>query len=207
MGIYFHSLFFYVKGCRKMKLSIIFLFFSIFLNGCTNNPVKITGEPQKTITLEEAFKSIGKSLRILDEETGDKMFGFAASEIIVTFNISSKAVDNSGINISTPILAGSMPTSTPTNYVTSTTKKGVTSGSNTILAGNSLSSHSTVNGARANQIFVKFESILKLIKPLSMEQIKLLREMGYFDKAKTPEKLHEMVFNGASMTVNTREKK
>lgn len=74
---------------------IILTLVTLLLTGCFHNAVKVTGDPQKTITLEEAFRSIGASLQALEKAKGDKMLGIATSEIEVKFNISSKAVDTS----------------------------------------------------------------------------------------------------------------
>lgn len=176
-----------------MKIVIVMTTLVIVLTSCANNAIKTTGNPEKTITLEKAFKSVGKSLRALDEATGDKIFGIAVSDIEVTFNISNTAIDNKGVNVSIPVLAKAQPSGSQSTY--SGTDSAGTSNSSANLSDNSISAHSSVKGARANQVTVKFESILKLMKDLDIEKIKLLREMGYFDQANTTTKSHTLMFD------------
>ncbi len=180
-----------------MKKIIKIVFLSLLLNACANNSIKVVKKPEKAITLEQAFKSVGKSLRVLDKATGDRMFGIAASEITVTFNISSTASDNQGVNISTPKLGNSTQTGSPASY----TSAGEGNNSNTSLSENSISTHSAIKGERKNQVTVKFESILKLLQNLDLEKIKLLKEMGYFGNIKTSVKSNEMIFSGDKMII------
>jgi len=184
-----------------MKIVIKIIFLSLLLNACANNSIKVVKKPEKAITLEQAFKSVGKSLRVLDEATGDRMFGIAASEITVTFNISSTASDNQGVNISTPKLGNSTQTGTPASYASG--REG--NNSSTSLGENSLSAHSAIKGERKNQVTVKFESILKLLQNLDMKKIKLLKEMGYFGTTKKTVKSNEIVFNGNKMIMKERK--
>jgi hypothetical protein len=185
-----------------MKIAITVITLVALLTSCANNAIKTTGNPEKTITLEKAFESVGKSLRVLDEATGDKMFGIAASEIEVTFNISNTAVDNKGVNISIPVLAKAQSSGTQSTY--SGGGSGDSSGSNATanLNENSMSAHSNIKGSRENKVTVKFESILKLMKDLDIEKIKLLREMGYFDKANTRMKSHTLMFDKNKMVID-----
>ncbi|MCU7883826.1 MAG: hypothetical protein KZQ82_06455 [Candidatus Thiodiazotropha sp. (ex Lucinoma annulata)] len=113
--------------------------FSVILSGCFHNATRVTGDPQKSITLEEAFRSVGASMRALEEAKGDKMLGIATSEIIVTFSISSKATDTSKLEAN----AGTSSKNTKTNESTSTNGSKDTSSSSAENTSSSSSGTST----------------------------------------------------------------
>ncbi|WP_156129048.1 hypothetical protein [Chitinibacter sp. ZOR0017] len=126
-----------------MKSAIVIVL-TIYLSGCAlfQNAEKVTGDPQKAITLEEAFRSVGASMRALEEAKGDKMLGIATSEIQVTFNISSKATDTRKLEAS----AGTTSKATTTNESSASTGTKDTSGNSTESSSSSTSGSSAETG-------------------------------------------------------------
>ena len=128
---------------------ILCILLATTLTGCFHNAVKVTGDPQKTITLEEAFRSVGASLQALEKAKGDKMLGIATSEIEVKFNISSKATDTSKLEANAGTTSKVTGSSEVSNTVSSKETTG-TNSENTSASSNSTSSENDGNNTSSS---------------------------------------------------------
>ena len=109
---------------------------SLLLSACA--ATKVVPEPSD-ITLESAMKSVGEGLKQMKEAQGDIKTGLLPSEVIVTFNVTASASDNSKLAIT-----ASTPQAPPLPV----------SGSLTGEMG------SAISAARGNVITIKFTNLL-----------------------------------------------
>ena len=144
--------------------SIVITILMVGLFGCTHNAAKVTGNPSKSITLEEAFRSVGASMKALEEAKGDKALGVAISEINVTFNISSKATDTGKLGATVGVSSPEIGTSANLNAEVGT----------------------TMEGNRSNVIVVKLQALPAFLNGLDKEKMDLLERVGYFRKNQIP---------------------